>query len=149
MNAKARVITRTRDTASQASTHHLPLCEHFPLLWTEWQNQVANREASRVGHKCCPCSQGVSRALHGSILSVRSPPRPESASQPRACEAAHHLGPCWLSSQPEQSPPEVPVQFPLPLLREKAGSFLARSETGLGPWQEHPFSEQCLHWKPC
>lgn len=37
---------------SSASTPH--------LLWTEWQNQVANQVASGVGHNCCLYSQGMS-----------------------------------------------------------------------------------------
>ena len=53
-----------------------------------------------------------------------------------------------LSSQPEQSPRAIPIQFPLTLLRGKAWSFSVRSERGLGPWQEHPFSRRFLHWKP-
>lgn len=31
-----------------------------PLLWMEWQNQVANQVASGVGHNGCLYSQGVS-----------------------------------------------------------------------------------------
>lgn len=87
MTGKATTITGTQDPASGVPPIVFLSVSAFPLLWTEWQDQVANQVASRQGRDCCTHSQGVSREPHGSILGMRTPPpplRPESASQPGA-----------------------------------------------------------------
>ena len=104
----------------------------------------------------------LSRGPYPPVLSVRSPvlrgpPPPDP--QPKATQSCPPpRGAIILyvrlersiepSPQPEQSPRATSIQFSLVLLRAKAWSFSAKSERGLGLWQEHPFSRRFLHWKP-